>query len=248
MKFVCLALLAFAIAVSAIDASVDTSAADQNAVELLDSLREQISAHGVASLEAAPTQEPSIGVSFKWSKVDVKNFLAWLVDQKANAGTLDSLLMNSGKTKKPMSAKMRKLLKKLRALKALPSAGEHGGLWWYKVQCDGGCLSNTIRSACSKYDLKPACNHNAYSDGMCVNSNYNQGRHLSYPPHHLESWQYDFFRATHTYCGSAYSNYPLQESGGSHRWSYGESGNTVCVSDQKPQFHLLKKYKQEASE
>jgi hypothetical protein len=33
------------IAVSAIDTSVDASAADQNAVELLDSLREQIAAY-----------------------------------------------------------------------------------------------------------------------------------------------------------------------------------------------------------
>jgi hypothetical protein len=202
--------------------------------------------HGVASLdlESAPTQVPGIAVSFKWSKVDVKNFLAWLVDQKANADTLDSLLMNSAKAKKPLSRKMRALLKKLRALKRLPTAGRHDNLWWYKVSCRGVCMSHTILQACRKYNLKPACNHNAYSDGQCVNSRYDQGRHLSFPPHALEGWQTNFFRMTHTYCGRANGGHPLQDWHGSHRWSH-ESGDTVCVSRKKPRFHLLKKYRNE---
>jgi len=255
MKFICLALLAFAIAVSAvdIDASVDATAYDQNAVELLDSLRAQIAAHGVASLDLAAEPTPTasadraIGVSFKWSKIDVKNFLAWLVDQKANAGVLDSLLMNSAKAQgeKKLSAKMRKMLKRLRALKALPTAGSHGGLWWYKVQCNN-CNAGTILEACKKYNLKPACDHTAYSDGQCVNSQYNQGRHLSYPPHALEGWQNNFFPQCHIYAAMANGGHPLQNTGSSHRWSYGESGSTVCVSSEKPQFNLLKKYRNQA--
>jgi hypothetical protein len=207
--------------------------------------------HGVASLDLETTPAPTasadraIGVSFKWSKIDVKNFLAWLVDQKANAGVLDSLLMNSAKAKKPMSRKMRKLLKRLRALKRLPTAGQHGGLWWYKVQCNN-CNAGTILGACAKYNLKPACDHTAYSDGKCVNSNYNQGRHLSYPPHALEGWQHNFFPQCHIYAGMANGGHPLQNTGSTHRWSYGESGNTVCVSSERPQFNLLKKYRDQA--
>ena len=208
--------------------------------------------HGVASLEAtpAPTQVPGIAVSFKWSKVDVKNFLAWLVDQKANAGTLDSLLMNSArtKTKKPLSRKMRALLKRLRALKRLPTAGQHDNLWWYKVSCNGVCNAASMVSQCAKFDLKPPCNYHGWNDGQCVTSRYDHGRHLSYPPHHLESWQYEFFRGVYTYCAYANGGHPLVESGGSHRWSYGESGDTVCVSREKPRFKLLKKYRNEASE
>ena len=205
--------------------------------------------HGVASLdlEATPTAsaDRAIGVSFKWSKVDVKNFLAWLVDQKANAGVLDSLLMNSAKAqgKKKLSAKMRALLKRLRKLKQLPTAGQHGGLWWYKVDCGGACNSGSILNACQKYRLKPACDHTAYSDGQCVNSQYNQGRHLSYPGHALEGWQHNFFPQCHIYAGMANGGHPLQNTGSTHRWSYGESGNTVCVSSERPRFKLLKKYR-----
>ena len=43
---------------------------------------------------AAPA---AINVNFKWSGVDVRNFLTWLVAQNPNAGTLDSLKLSVAK-------------------------------------------------------------------------------------------------------------------------------------------------------
>jgi len=275
MKLAFLALIALAVAASAVEFTSETSHTE--VVNALDELHAQIAAHGVESLfvESASAAEadsavdsqsdveadserrrrrgkrvqvagpPGIGISFKWSQIDVRNFLSWLVDQDPKTGGLSAMKMTSykGKSAKKLSRKQRALLKKLRALKRLPTAGQHGGLWWYKVDCGGACNTNSIRQVCSKYDLKPACDHTAYSDGVCVNSNYNQGRHLSYPGHALEGWQHNFFPQTHIYCGWANGGHPLQNTGSTHRWSYGESGNTVCVSSQKPRFHLIKKWR-----
>jgi hypothetical protein len=59
----------------------------------------------------------------------------------------------------------------------------------------------------------------------------------------LESWQSGFFAQAYLYAANAYGGYALQNTGSTHRWAIGDNnGFAVCVSREKPHFHLLKEH------
>jgi len=272
---VAIALLVICLAAMAM--ATEHSSEQKEVLSMLDTLHEQIEEHGLQSIrdrasaefakmseqnkmsllavdseahaEPAAAKDNGIDVSFKWTKVDVRNFLTWLVSQNDKAGTLSDIKLGSVRGGKSGNGKKcaknhRSRWNRLRALKRLETAGNHGGLWWYKVQVKGLMNAANILTACKKHGLKPACDHTAYSDGVCVNSNYNQGRHLSYPPHALEGWQNSFFPGMYLYCGYANGGWPLQNTGSTHRWSgYGEENRmTACVDSKKPDWAWHKKF------
>lgn len=147
--------------------------------------------------------DKKIRISFDWSKVDVRNFLAWLVKQDPGSGGLSDMTFNSAQKPKMSRAQLARrrrsrarLLRKLRhlhKLRELTTAGEHDGYYWYKVPVVGLLNSQSIVAACKKFHLQTVCSHASYNDGQCVLTRYvNNGWHLSYPPHYQESWMTGF--------------------------------------------------------
>jgi hypothetical protein len=164
------------------------------------------------------------------------------VSQNEKYGKLEDISLGSpghgkgGKKLKKLTEKELKQLKFWAALRSLDTVGQKGGYYWYRVRVSGVMQSNSIHSACNKYGLKPACNLGGWNDGRCQDTQYSSGRHMSYPPHNLEDWQYWFNSGLYFFTASANGPWPLQNIWGTHQWTYWGHENrwTLCVTNKDP--------------
>jgi len=191
--------------------------------------------------------EEGVRVSFKWTNIDVRNFLTWIVTQDPSKGKLENIKLGQGdehEGKHGHKHKAEKLTeeeeKKLRAwekLRELDYTGPHDNKWFYRVRASGTMNAQNIREACHKYGLKPSGALNGWNDGNQADSGYNNGRYMSYMPHNLEDWQNWFNLGLYFYVGTNINGgWPLQNVWGTHRWSgWGEDSRwTLCQSDKNP--------------
>jgi len=190
-------------------------------------------------------KDHGVRVSFKWTNIDVRNFLTWIVSQNEKFGKLEDISLGNngkdgkkGKKQDKLTEEELKLLKFWVDLRSLDTAGQHGGYWFYRVRVSGTMQSDSIYNACNKYGLKPACNLGGWNDGRCQDTQYSSGRHMSYPGHNLEDWQYWFNSGLYFYTASANGPWPLQNIWGTHQWTYWGHENrwTLCTTNKDPEW------------